>query len=116
MSLIRNQCGFLHLRVFFFVLAKMDYSSNDHNSTASLVNVTVIERLVSDKSTDIHNNLSSQDDITSMKARLLDFDTTNNYGLYIRLGYGDCKCFDLNTAAFNGKFQNLFYFCVFSSG
>lgn len=97
----------------------MDYSSNDHNSTASLavniMNFTVNERLLSDKSTDIHNNISSQDDITSIKARLMDFDT-NNYGLYIRLGYGDCKCFDLPLPPFSMEnLQNLFIF-VFSSG
>lgn len=92
----------------------MDYLSNHHNSTATLavkmMNLTVNERLTSDKSTDIFNNISSQDDITSMKARMVDFDVNNN-GFYIRLGYGDCKCFKIPFSIDNKKKLFLFCFC-----
>lgn len=103
---------FLFFSSVFVSIASMDYSPNYHNSTASLavniMNLTVNERLMSDKSTDILSDISSQDDITSMKARMVDFDTNNN-GLYIRLGYGDCKYFGLNVR-FQWKIQNLFLF------
>lgn len=90
----------------------MDYSLNHHNSTASLavkiMNLTMNERLMSDKSTDMLNNISSQDDITSMKAQMVHFDPNNN-GFYIRLGYGDCKCFHLKSH-FQSKLKIVFPF------